>query len=85
MHSTKAHNFSVFSISEKVRWRMDLVLCKSLMQSSISFQEVTEELIFESIENASGNGSDYGSCEEKDPVYEEVSFPIGKLNDSQQN
>ena len=40
--------------------------------SSILLQEVTEELIFESIENASGNGSDYGSCEEKDPVYEEV-------------
>ncbi|XP_022647456.1 uncharacterized protein LOC111244514 isoform X3 [Varroa destructor] len=35
-------------------------------------QDVTEELIFESIENTSGNGSDYGSCEEKDPVYEEV-------------
>lgn len=47
----------------------------------ISFQDVTEELIFESIENTSGNGSDYGSCEEKDPVYEEVIvFPFMKAS-----
>ncbi|XP_018496435.1 uncharacterized protein LOC100909032 [Galendromus occidentalis] len=65
-HSVKITN-STANISRQIN-----ISKVNAVNAGIGVQEVTEELIFESIENASGNGSDYGSCEEKDPVYEEV-------------